>query len=97
MSNVFIRSLFYYQCFVKVKGRLFHDFAALYEKLFLRKFVLGFANDSWSKLLLKLYVSCEQRLNNLVRYGGEFQVNALKVAMFSRVCKYVFIGNQLSF
>ena len=32
--------------------------------------------------VLKLYVSLEQRLNNLVRYAGEFPINALKVAMF---------------
>ena len=43
------------------------------------------------------YVSFEQRVNNLVRYAGEFPVNALKVAICSRICKCMFIGNQLSF
>ncbi len=43
-----------------LSGRLFQDFAALYEKLFLRKFVLGFSMKSWQKLLLKLYVSFER-------------------------------------
>jgi hypothetical protein len=36
------------------------------------KFVLGFAiKESWCKLLHRLYISFEQRLNNLVRYGGD--------------------------
>ena len=35
-----------------LSGRLFQDFAALYEKLFLRKFVLGLSRESWQKLLL---------------------------------------------
>ena len=50
-----------------LSGRLFQDFAALYEKLFLRKFVLGLSRESWQKLLLKLYVSFEQKLNISVR------------------------------
>ena len=37
------------------------------------------------KITSQIYVSFEQRLNNLVRYAGEFPINALKVAMFSRV------------
>jgi hypothetical protein len=55
-----------------LSGRFFQDFAALYEKLFLRKFVLGFSRESWQKLLLKLYVLtgiyCVQRfyLSNML-------------------------------
>ena len=47
--------------------------------------MFGFASDSRSKLLLKLYVSLEQQLNNLVRYAGEFPADALKVNILSNL------------